>query len=449
MRIIVLGAGEVGQEIAKVLTRENADVVVIDQNQEALRRVSTRLDLMTIQGNGTALDTLQSALIHETDMFIAVTSIDEVNLVACMMASKLGVETTIARVRSDEFRHSDAVLKDEDLGINLIIHPEQSTAEEIYRLVRRASASDVLAFGDGNLLLVGMRMIESSPVLRKKIRDILEDFSELNFRIMGITRGVRTILPDGNERLHANDQVFVLCDAQDYEEVSGVFGHSKSGVLQNVMISGGSTVAAVVARKLSDNKEHKVKLIVPDINEAESLAESLPNVLVLHGEASDLDLLVMEGVAEMDAFIAATDNEASNLVTCLMAKNLGVTKTVGLLSNPAYIPISQRIGLDAAVNLKLSVSKEVLRHLRGSHISSIATIQGLDAEILEIKAAPRSKITKDIVQKLNIPKGLSLGALTTNGKAKIIDGQTHISEGDDVICFVNSSQIKSVEKLFN
>ena len=449
MRIIVLGAGEVGQEIAKVLSREEADVVLIDKNQEALKRVSSRLDLMTIQGNGTALGTLQKAQIHEAEMFIAVTSIDEVNVVACMMAKKLGVETTIARVRSNEFQHSEAVLKGSDLGISLIIHPEQSTADEIVRLVRRASASDVLSFNEGDFLLVGMRMVESSPVLRKKINDINLEFADLVFRIMGISRGIRTILPDGNERLYPNDQVFVLCKADDYQRVSAVFGHSKNSVLQNVMISGGSTVGAVVAQRLSENKEHNVKLIVPDLETAESLAESLPHVLVIHGEVSDIDLLAMEGIVEMDAFIAVSDNEASNLVTCLIAKHLGVTKTVALLSNPAYIPISQRIGLDAAVNLKLSVSKEILSFLRGNHISSIATIQGLNAEVLEIKAMPGSKITKQAVQKLKLPKGLSLGAITNSGKTEIINGSTVISPGDDVICFVESAEVKSVEKLFN
>ncbi len=449
MRIIVLGAGEVGQEIAKVLTRESADVVVIDQDPDALKKVSSRMDLMTVQGNGTSLDTLQNALISETDMFVAVTSIDEVNVVACMMASKLGVETTIARVRSNEFQHSQAVLKDKDLGINLIIHPEQSTAEEIFHLIKRASASDVLAFCDGQLLLVGMRMKDTSPVLRRKIRDVREEYSDLDFRIMGISRGIRTILPGGDERLYPNDQVFVLCNADHYQKVSGVFGHFSSGLLQNVMISGSSTVGAVVAQRLSKNREHSVKLIVPDLAEAERLAETLVNVLVIHGEASDIDLLAMEGIAEMDAFIAVSDNEASNLVTCLMAKHLGVTKTVALLSNAAYIPISQRIGLDAAVNLKLSVSKEILRCMRGNHISSIASIQGIDAEVLEINAGRRSKVTKAFVDKLKLPKGISLGATTTNGKARIIDGDSIIEEGDDVICFVSSDGIKALEKWFN
>lgn len=447
MRILVVGAGEVGQEVARLLSTEGHDVVVIDQDGKTLERVSARMDVLTIQGNATSADVLKEAGIKRADMLIAVTSTDEVNIIACMMAERLGVKTTIARVRSAEFRKASSVLKASDLGISLIIHPEESTANEIVRLLRRAGATDALQLAGGRMLLIGMRIPADSPVLSMKLSEITLSVPDMKFLVAGISRGIRTIIPRGDERLHRYDQIFVLVAAEDSAKVAAAFGQHEVRI-QHVMIFGGTPVGANVARKLSTEKGVRVKLVEPDRATAEQLAEALPGVLVIHGIASDLDLLVAEGIAEMDAFVAVRNDEASNLVTSLMAKHLGVFKTVALLSNPAYIPITQRIGLDAAVNVKLSVSREVLSFLRGQHVLSVATVDGLNTEVLELVPAPRAKVTKRPLKRLKLPYGILVGAVISGEEIEIATGDTHIQPGDQVIVFALPKRVHEVERLF-
>lgn len=447
MRIIVLGAGEVGFDVAQMLSRENHDVVVVDESAGPLDAVRSRLDVLTIQGNGTSADVLKQAGADSADLFIAVTSIDEVNVIGCMVADRLGAQVTVARVRSGEFSRRDSVLSAEELGIDLIIHPEDSTADEIVRLIRRASATDVLNFGDGQLQLVGIRIGETSPVLYRSLEDISATAQNVQFRVMGIQRGVRTIIPGGSERIHKNDQAFVLVRTDDFSALAGVFGVSDTKI-QDIMILGGTQVGARVAALLAPEKGMRVKLIEPEREIAEELAEALPGVLVLHGEGSDVDLLAMEGIADVDAFVAVKNDEASNLVTCLIAKHLGVSKTVALLSTAAYLPISQRIGIDSAVNKKRSVTAEVLRFLRGKHVLSLATVPGLDVEILELQAMPGARITRGPIFEIKMPDGVLIGAVVRSNDVAVVTGSTEVRPGDRVIVFALPSMVGDVEKMF-
>lgn len=437
----------VGFDVAKLLAHANHDVVVVDMNPNALAHVNEKLDVMTVCGNGTSTTVLEEADIRNARILVAVTAIDEVNIIACMLADRLGVETTIARVRSDELSRTKTVLKSTDFGIDLIIHPEESAAAEVARLIRRASATDVLMLGDDRMQLVGLRLDNDSSAIGRTLHDLVLEKPQVKFRVMAIARGIRTILPSGNERLRKNDQVFVLARPKNIPPVLQLLGKSEKR-LEDVMILGGTDIGAKVALRLSQEKNKHVKLVESDRARAEELAEELPSVLVIHGEGTDIDLLVKEGLSEMDAFVAVTDDEESNLVTCLLAKHLQVKKTVALLSNGAYIPISQSIGLDAAVNKKLAVSREVMRFLRGKHVKSVASIHGLDAEILEIEAAAMSNITTDILMNLNLPAGLLIAAVIKGNDLEIATGLTQIEAGDSAYIFVLPNMIETAENLF-
>lgn len=449
MRVIVVGAGEVGFDVARLLAAEQHDVVVVDVDQARLREVQDRLDVLTIFGSGTSAEVLGDCGVRRADMLIAVTNIDEVNIIACMMADRLDVPTTIARVRTNELSARSAVLSASDFGIDLLIHPEESAAAEVTRLIRRASATDVLTFCGGRLQLIGMRIDRDSPVVGQSIREIALANQDLTFRIMGISRGIRTILPGGDEVLRGNDQIFVMARPKELSPVAEVFGKSETR-MHHVMILGGTKVGARVAQHLGQDKNRRVKLIESGREQAQSLAEELKNVLVIHGDATDIDLMATEGLGEMDAFVAVTDDEESNLVSCLMAKHLGVRKTVGLLSKAVYIPLSQTIGLDAAVSKKLAVAREVMRFLRGKHVLSVETVHGLDAEILEIEAAPRAPVTYKPLKELKIPKGVLISAVMheDNG-VEIATGSTHIEPGDRAIVFVLPRQIGEAEQFFD
>jgi len=423
-------------------------VVVIDVNADALQHVQERLDVMTIQGNGTSATVLSQAGIREADLLIAVTTIDEVNIIACMMADRLGVGTTVARIRSEELKGEETVLSARDLGIDVVIHPEESAAAEVARLIRRASATDMLTFADGRLHLVGIRLDADAPVIGMSMQELAARAPHIRFRIMAVVRGIRTILPRGREVLRKNDQVFVLSLPKYLPPIIRMMGKSERR-LEEIMILGGTKVGAKVALLLSGIKGLRVKLIEPDRERAERLAEALPHCLVIHGSATDIDLLVTEGLSDMDAFVAVTEDEESNLVTCLLAKHLGVKKTVALLSKAAYIPISQSIGLDAAVSVKLAVSREIMRFLRGKHVLSVATVHGMDAEILEMEADAHSPITRAPLKDLTLPRGILIGAVTSGSHLEIATGDTKIEPKEQAIVFVLPDMIDEVEKLFS
>ena len=448
MRVIVIGAGEVGFDVARILSLEQHDVVVVDVDGEALEAVRERLDVLTIQGSGTSADVLADCGVRQADMMIAVTNVDEVNIIACMLADRLGVPTTIARVRSDELTRTKSVLRAVDFGIDLIIQPEESAAAEIARLIRRASATDVLAFADERLQLVGVRIDAQSPAIGKTLQGLAIENPGTTFRVMAISRGARTLLPGGNETIQKGDQVFVMTRPKDVPHVTKALGKSDDRI-QSVMILGGAQIGEKIARHFKDDKNKRIKLIEPDREAAERIAEELPDVLVIHGDAGDIDLLATEGLGEMDAFVAVTGDEESNLVTCLIAKHLGVQKTVALLSKAAYIPLSQTIGLDAAVSKKLAVSREILRFLRGKHVRSVATVHGLDAEILEIEAKPRSPVTKRKLMDLKVPKGMLVSAVMNGKHVEIATGETEILAGDRAIVFVLPNHLADAEKFFD
>ncbi|MEM6647315.1 MAG: Trk system potassium transporter TrkA [Bacteroidota bacterium] len=448
MRAIVVGAGEVGFEVARILSMENHDVTVVDTNADALAPVAERLDVLTVEGSGTSAELLEELRIREAKIMVAVTAIDEVNIISCMLAGRLaeGV-TTIARIRSATLTQDHPALNAADFGIDLIIQPEMSAADEVVQLIRRASATDVLTFAEDRLHLVGMRIEQDSEIVGIPLREIDAAHPEVEFQVMAVGRGIRTILPRGNERLRVGDQVFILSRPKYLPPILRFMGKAEAKI-QHVMILGGGPMGRRVAQELAAKKAMRVKLIEADAARAQDLACDLADVLVLHGDPTDIDLLVREGLSEMEALVAVTDSEESNLVACLMAKHLRVRKTIGLLSKGAYIPISQAIGLDAAVSKKLAVSREILRFLRGKNVRNCATIQGIDAEVLEITAQPRSAITKRPLHKLNLPTGILIGAVMHGKQVELAGGHTHIQPGDQAIVFALPSSVVKAQRFF-
>jgi trk/ktr system potassium uptake protein len=447
MRALVVGAGEVGHDVARLLALEEHDVVVIDKDSVALARVGDKLDVMTVQGNGTSASVLKDSGAESADLLVAVTTVDEVNIVACMLANRLGCRTTIARVRSGELSSSGSVLHSEDFGIDVVIHPEESAAAEVERLIRRAGASDIVPLAEGRLHLVGLRLDAESPVLGRTLQDIGEEHPDPPFRVMAITRGIRTILPRGSDTLRRNDVIFVAARPKNVHHVLGILGKQDQRI-DTIMILGGSQVGARVAQRLCRERHKHVKIVEADLARAQHLSEVLDDVLVIHGAPTDIDLLVNEGLPDMDAIVAVTEDEESNLVTCLLAKHLGVRKTVALLSKPAYIPISQSIGLDSAVNMKLAVSREVMAHLRGKHVLSVATVRGLNADILEIEAHPRSPVTRAPLGELRLPAGMLIAGVDHGKSLEIATAKTQIGAGERAYVFVRNEHASSAEAFF-
>lgn len=449
MKIIIIGAGEIGYDLASVLSKEKHDVVVLDRDKDCLDKVRENLDVLCFEGNATSAKDLVDAGVKDADILIAVTSIDEVNMIASMMSKRLGAEMVIARVRSDELSRPNAPLKPTDLGIDVMIHPEQSAAYEIVRLIKRASASDLVNLGDGKMQLIGLRLGKNSPLVGKTLVDYAKEYADITFRVVAISRRGLTIIPSGSVKLQSMDQIFILAKTDDIPAVIKTTGKPDLEI-ERVMISGGTPIGAMIARILTrEEKNWKIKLIEPDYDAAMELAEELKDVLVLNGNPTDPDLLATEGITDTDAFISVTDDEESNIISCLMAKHLEVKKTVALVSKSDYIPLSQTIGLDAAVNKKSAASNEIHRHVRGGRVISVTALQGIQAEVIELQAAAKSKVVKKPIHKISFPQGCVVGGILSNGSVEIATGQSQIKENDRVIIFCLPEAVDKLTSLFN
>lgn len=449
MNIVVIGAGEIGYELANLLSQEKHDVTVLDKDKECLDEVSANLDVLTHLGNATSAQDLHDSGVNEADIMIAVTSIDEVNMIASMMSKRLGADTVIARVRSNELSRPDAPLTPSELGIDVLIHPELSAAQEIVRLIKRASASDLVNLADGKMQMIGIRIGKDSPLAGKNLISYAQQYPDLTFRVVAISRRGRTIMPGGEVNIQAQDHIFVLAKTEDVPLVVKTTGKPEM-VMGQIMIAGGSSIGAIMAHLLcQEEKKRTIKLIEPDHDKAVELAERLPNVLVLNGNPTDPDLLATEGIADTDAFISVTDEEESNIISCLMAKHLGVQKTVALVSKSDYIPLSQTIGLDSAINKKSAASNEIHQHVRGERVISVSALQGTKAEVIELHAAKDSTITTKPIHKLSLPSGCVIGAIMRDGSITIATGQSYVQSDDRVIVFCLPDAVESLTSLFS
>lgn len=449
MKIIIIGAGEIGYDLASVLSTEKHDVTVLDRDKDSLVRVADSLDVLTIEGNATSVKDLVSANVGEADILISVTSIDEVNMISGMIGKRLGAKMVIARIRSDEFSDEESPLTPSDLGIDVLIHPELSAAQEIAQLLRRSSASDIINLADDRMQLIGIRLEKDSPLIGKTLNEYASMHSDLTFRVVAIGRRGRTIIPNGSVKLQNFDQVFILAETKDINDVVKTTG-KKETELHSIMIAGGSGMGAMIARLLCADKSKNwtIKLIEPDYDTAEELAIELKQVMVLHGNPTDPDLLATEGISDMDAFIAVTDDEESNIISCLMAKHLEVKKTVALVSKPDFIPLAQTIGLDAVINKKVAASNEIHRYVRRGRVISVTELRGIKAEVIELQANEKSGITKKPIKKLKLPEGCVVGGVLCNGNVEIATGETQVNANDRVMIFCLPSAVDKVTKLF-
>lgn len=449
MKIIIIGAGEIGYDLASVLSKEKHDVVVLDREKEPLSKVSETLDVLIHEGNATSAKDLAQAGVSDANIVISVTSVDEVNMIASMISKKLGAKKVIARVRNDEFADPKSPLKATDLGIDMLINPELSAAQEIAQLLKRSAASDVINLANDLMQLIGIRLDRNSPLIGKNLIQYASDYSDITFRVVAIGRRGRTLMPRGPMKLQTFDQIFILAKTEDIPAIIKTTGKSETD-LHRIMIAGGTGIGTTIARILcGDTKKNwSVKLIEPAYDRAEELAIELKNAMVLHGNPTDPDLLASEGITDMDAFIAVTSDEESNIIACLMAKHLDVKKTVALVSKPDFIPLSQTIGLDAVVNKKVAASNEIHRHVRSGQVISVTELRGVNAEVIELIASQKSKVAGKKVKKLKLPDGCIIGGILSNGNVEIATGETIINAGNTVMIFSLPESIDKVTKMF-
>ncbi|MDJ0624639.1 MAG: Trk system potassium transporter TrkA [Desulfocapsaceae bacterium] len=457
-KILILGLGGVGYYLAKRLLYEEYPITVIEPDSDRLRYADGHIDARFIQGDAMDVACWQQADAANIDCLIAVTNNDAVNMMASMIADKFGIKRKIARVRSLQFGQKNSVLTTADLKIDLLIHPEELAAQEIVRLIRLRAANEIIDIAKGQIQLMANRIHENSPFAHKKLKEIAMQHSDYAFRVVAIARGITTIIPGGEETILPQDQIFIMAGKETLPHLMDLAGVEQSH-RQRIMILGGGLIGQRIAELLE--KSVGIKLIEEDEERAHELVQELVHSEILHGDGSDVDSLISAGLSEMDTFIAATGDNETNILSCLLAKNLmnddkkgnnskKQGKTIALVDKEDYHVLASTIGADLALNKKVMAGNEILKFIRRSELISVAHMHGFDADVVEIVAAPGAPITKKPLAKINLLStgNILIGSVFRHGEWRIAVGNTHIKANERVIVICLSIYLRDVHKLF-
>ncbi len=446
MKIIIAGAGEVGFHLAKLLAYEKQDIVLIDVDQEKLDYASSHFDCATVKGSSTSYSVLEEANVKEVDLFIAVTSYEETNLTSSIIAKKLGAKTTIARISNLEFFLKTDVLDLKTIGVDELISPESLAAREIKRLLAKSMVTDTFEFDEGMLTLLGITIDKNNQLKDKSLKETAYLNPDHDFVTAAILRNGKTLIPHGSSKFRELDHAYFIAQPDGVKKLLDI-GKSHLTSIKDVMIMGGSKIGFHAARRLS--KTYNIKIVEKNKERSYQLADELQDTLVVNGDCRDVELLKEEGIQDMDAFVAVTGNSETNIISCLLAKNLGVKKTIALVENMDYIHISQNIGVDTMINKKLIAANFISRYVRRGNIISLTGIHGTEAEIMEFVVPDGSKITKKDIKKLNFPKSAVIGGVIRDGQVQPVTGDLKIQAEDRVVVLCLPECIHKVEEYFN
>ncbi len=446
MKIILAGAGAVGSHLAKMLSNENHNITVIDTDPERLKEIGSNLDVLTLEGSASSIGILKEAGIKKADLFIAVTQGESTNVSAAILGKQLGARKTIARIDNQEYLYSGNQEIFVSLGIDYMIYPEKIAAREIVGLLSQTSTSDVVNFSGGKLHLFAFKLEENAPIIEKSLVDVTDPEGILEYRAVAITRDGVTIIPRGQDRFQIGDLVYVISDKGGVKNLLRYTGKENYEV-RNIMILGGSRIGIRAARDLGD--QHYVKLVEQDREKSYKISNLLDNTLVINGDGSNVELLSQEGLAKMDAFVAVTGNSETNILSCLLAKRMGVKKTIAEVENMDYIPLAENIGIETIINKKVITASRIFRFTMNTEVSSIRCLTGTNAEVLEFVAKPDSLITRDKLRDIDFPEDAIIGGVIRNKIGFIADGNTKIMENDHVVVFALPSAVSVVGKFFS
>lgn len=449
MKIIIIGDGKVGYSLAEHLSQEDHDVTIIDKDPEALRKANEYLDVMCIRGNGVSTKIMMEAGIKNTDLLIAATSSDEMNMVCALTGKKLGAKHTVARIRDPEYANELSVLKAE-LGLDLVINPEQAASREIGRLLRFPSAADVEHFAKGRIEFIGIKVNNSMPIVGIPLKDLPLKISG-NILIGAVERGDEVIIPNGSFEILTGDLLYIIGKPGDVTDFCKQIGllHQK---IRNVMVAGGGRIAHYLAMLLKQN-DMKVKIIEIDRQRCIELSEMIPDALIINGDGTDQTVLESENLCEMDAFVALTGRDEENLISSLLAKQCGVKKVIAKITrinNPAVLTI---LGVDSIVNPKLITTNYILRYVRGLNSAldnpadTVYRIINGKAEVLEFTANKASKLLNVPLKKLKLVDGVIIGAIARRNEIIIPHGDDCVRLGDSVIVIAVGKRIFDLDEI--
>ena len=455
--ILILGLGGVGYYLAKRLAHEGYAITAFEPDGKMISHADGDLDARLIRGNAMSIEQWKEAGAGKMDYLIAVTNNDAVNMMACLIADQFGIPRKIARVRSLDFGGEDSILSGEQLKIDLIIHPEELAAQEIFRLVKLRAGNDIIDVAAGQIQVMATRIHEKSPLANRKLKDISKEYRDFPFRAVALARGISTLIPGGDFELLPQDQVYFMVSADNLPHLMDITGVEQQK-RHRVMILGGGLIGRRLAELLGKTVE--VTLVEKDESCAQDLSSGLSNTEVLIGDGSDSKVLVSAGLLDMDTFITATGENETNIMSCVLAKHIMNTqnsqsekkqrKCIALVNKEDYLVLAATMGSDIALNKKILAGNEILKFIRRGELLSVAHLHGLDAEVVEIIAAPKSPITRKPLSKLDpsFYGKIMIGGIHRNGDWQIAVGDTHIQEDERAIVVCLSQHLKDVQQLF-
>jgi trk system potassium uptake protein TrkA len=445
MKVMIIGAGEVGYHLATRLSSENHDVVVVDSSQPAVARLET-LDVQAVLGTGSDPEVLEEAGVGAAEVFVAVTDSDETNIVACLFANSLNPAVAkVARVRTIDPGRFKNIWSSELLNLSLTINPEVEVSKKVLRLLEVPGASDVVDLADGKVGLIGLRVSSGSKMAGLKLAELGGIPLARHFLVAALSRDQKLIIPHGNDRIIAGDLVYLIVTPEHLAEVMSLFGSSLFS-LKKVAIVGGGQLGYYLAQTL-EKTDASIKIIEKDPDRCAFLVENLKKTMVLKGDGTDQELLQEENIGSTDALVVVTDDEEENVLISLLGRQMGVKQTITRISKSSYLPLANAVGLERVISPRMAAANAILQFIRRGKVLSVAQIKGEEAEVIEFEALETSYLVGTPLAKLKFPKGAIIGALVRDGEMLIPDGETIIQPKDRVVILARREAIPEVEKI--
>ena len=445
MKIVIAGAGEMGSHLARMLSGNGHDITVIDGDQKLLSEVSSLADVITVEGDSTIFAVLRKASVRKCDLFIAVNHEENANVVAAMLAKKLGAKKSIARIDNNEYLEPNNKEMFIDMGIDYLFYPEKVAAREVINLLGHTSTTEYVDFSSGKLSLVVFRLEPASPLVGQVLTGFADE-TPLSYRTVAITRGGQTIIPREGEQFMEGDMVYFIARQDAVKEVMEFSGQSNIEI-KNMMILGGSRIGIRIATELQD--EVNIKLIDYNAEKAYRLAETLDKTLIINEDGRNTEAMMEEGLSNMDAFVAVTGRSETNILAAMLAKRMGVKKVIAEVENMNYINLAESIGIDTIINKKLVTASNIFRFTMSTDVQAIKCLTGSDAEVLEFIVKPNSPATKARIKDLGLPEDTIIGGIVRGDKVFIAVDNMEINPYDRVVVFAMPGAVGKVGYYFN
>ncbi|MDR3250064.1 MAG: Trk system potassium transporter TrkA [Tannerella sp.] len=446
MKILIAGAGEVGTHLAKMLSNEKHDIILMDPNEDKLAFTHSGMEILPFVGSPTSLGALEEAGIEKIDLFVAVTPNETENITSSMLAAKMGAGKTLARVNNYEYLLPKNQEFFRNIGVDSMIYPEMLAAKEIEAAIKLPWTRQSWDLFGGSIILVGVKVREKAPIVNKYLIELAKNEFK-SYHIVAIKRNNDTIIPRGNDCILAGDIVFFTAQKKNVDEIRKQTGKEDVEV-KKVLIMGGGRIALLASRYLPSHIQ--IKIIETSREKSIRISEKVPeNVLVINGDARDPELLMQEGVHDSQAFIALTENSETNILACLAAKRFGVFKTIAQVENIDYISLAEKLDIGSIVNKKLIAASHIYNMLLNVDVSNVKCLAIANADVAELIASPGSRVTRKKVKDLRLPKDITLGGLIREGEAILIEGETQILSNDSVVVFCLDTAMNKLEDYFH